>query len=223
MGPQFYAVRFDTTGKDQDIWMALLSEWPFESFHQENDVLTAYIEDEAWTKELEDYVDGQTGMWFNSFKLSIVPYQNWNEIWESSFNPVAVDQYCYIRAQFHDPAPKGYKHEMVIAPKMAFGTGHHATTYMMLQAMSKIEFTGKSVLDYGCGTGILSVVAAMEGAREVTGIDIQPEALDNSLEHAVINHVESVCHFYMEDLKKSCVSSLISFWLISIQRSFSAH
>jgi ribosomal protein L11 methyltransferase len=132
-----------------------------------------------------------------------MPYQNWNAIWESSFQPVAVDDYVNIRALFHDPAPVGFKYEILIAPKMAFGTGHHATTYMMLQAMSKISFAGKRVLDFGCGTGILAVVAAKEGASEVIGVDIQTEAIENSVEHAQLNQVASTCRFLEGGLEKA--------------------
>jgi ribosomal protein L11 methyltransferase len=90
---------------------------------------------------------------------------------------------------------------------MAFGTGHHATTYMMLKAMAGINFENKRVLDYGCGTGILSVVAAMEGATEIVGVDIQPEAIENSYEHATLNHVTPVCTFIEGDLTKAGCST----------------
>lgn len=195
MKPVYFSLTFLTGDNDQEIWMAMLSEWPFESFHEEERKLTAYLLQSEYTDPLKSFIQSNKGIWFDEMIEQEVKEQNWNEVWESSFNPVAVETFCYIRAMFHHPAPAGFTHEIIIAPRMAFGTGHHATTYMMLHAMSKINFTGKMVLDFGCGTGILSVVAAMEGAREVIGVDIQPEAIENSYEHAILNHVEPVCHF----------------------------
>lgn len=211
MEPEYYALRFDMGSNDNEIWMAMLSEWPFESFHEEDEVITGYIQLHDIKEEMMHFITEREGLFFDDFEMTKVPDKNWNEVWESSFNPVAVDDYCYIMAMFHKPPDKldkpdkpykPYKHIVVISPKMAFGTGHHATTYMMLQAMSKINFEGKRVLDYGCGTGILSVVAAMEGAAEVFGVDIQPEAIENSYEHATLNHVASVCRFEEGDLSK---------------------
>ena len=200
MHVRYYEVRFDTKGKDQDTWMALLSEWPFDSFHQDGDELIGYIQQSHWHNDLLNFIEKEKGSWYNSFEYGLVPDKNWNAEWESSFHPVVVDDFCYIRAEFHQPAPPGFKHEVIIAPKMAFGTGHHATTFMMIQAMSSIDLKGKYVLDYGCGTGILSVVAAKEGAEKVIGIDIQTEAIENSIEHAVLNQVSTQCEFLEGDL-----------------------
>lgn len=186
---------FDMEGFDNEIWMAMLSDWPFEAFHEDGNTIIAYILKHDITQDLLESVNEAKGIRFREYEMDVVPDKNWNEVWESSFNPVAVDDYCYIRAGFHPGSTEGFKHEVIIAPKMAFGTGHHATTYMMLQAMSKLDFQGKRVLDFGCGTGILSVVAAKEGASEVIGVDTQPEAKENSLEHAILNYVEHLCDF----------------------------
>ena len=185
----------DMEGFDNEIWMAMLSDWPFEAFHEDGNTIIAYILKHDITQDLLESVNEAKGARFREYEMDVVPDQNWNEVWESSFNPVAVDDYCYIRAGFHAGSTEGFKHEVIIAPKMAFGTGHHATTYMMLQAMSKLDFQGKRVLDFGCGTGILSVVAAMEGASEVIGVDTQPEAKENSIEHSILNYVEHLCDF----------------------------
>ncbi len=193
--PEYFSMTFDMEGYDNEIWMAMLSEWPFESFHEDGNTIIAYILKHDITQDLLESVNEAKGTRFKEYEMDIVPDQNWNAVWESSFNPVAVDDYCYIRAGFHPGNVEGFKHEVIIAPKMAFGTGHHATTYMMLQAMSKLDFNGKRVLDFGCGTGILSVVAAMEGASEVIGVDTQPEAKENSIEHSILNYVEHLCDF----------------------------
>lgn len=197
MNLKYFAIHFKMGQHDHEIWMALLGEWPFESFQQEEDRITGYIQDHDITKSLMEFITGHQESKFIDFDLTQVPDKNWNEVWESSFNPVAVDDYCYIRAEFHKPVQLKFKHVVTISPKMAFGTGHHATTYMMLQAMSGIDFKGKKVLDFGCGTGILAIVAAKEGASKVNGVDIQPEAIENSEEHAAMNGVSHQCKFIL--------------------------
>lgn len=199
--PEYFSMTFDTSGYDNEIWMAMLSEWPFESFHEEGNTIIAYILKHDITQALLEAVDENQGIRFSAYEMEPVPDQNWNAVWESSFNPVIVDDYCYIRAEFHQGPKDRFKHEIIIAPRMAFGTGHHATTFMMLQAMSKIDFHGKRVLDFGCGTGILSVVAAKEGALKVIGVDIQPESPENSIEHARLNNVNDRCEFYLGGLE----------------------
>jgi ribosomal protein L11 methyltransferase len=194
--PEYFSMTFDMDSFNNEIWIAMLGEWPFESFHEDGQTIVAYILKHDITQDLLEHVNESEGIRFRHYEMAPVPHQNWNAVWESSFNPVAVDDYCYIRAGFHAGVKEGFKHEVIIAPKMAFGTGHHATTFMMLQAMSKLDFKGKRVFDFGCGTGILSVVAAMEGAEKVVGVDIQPESKENSYEHAMLNHVEPLCEFH---------------------------
>ena len=196
MTPDYSAFTFNTSGFDQDVLIALLSEWPFESFHESGESLIAYIRRNDITEVLIEYINSQQGIWYNEYTVKEIEHQNWNVVWESSFHPVSIDDYCYIRASFHASPIEKYRHEVVIAPKMAFGTGHHATTFMMLQAMAGLDFKNKKVLDFGCGTGILSVVAAKEGASQVFGVDIQPEAVENSQEHAVLNKVSDQCQFF---------------------------
>ena len=205
--PKYLSLTFAMRGHDHEIWQALLSDWPFESFQDEDDRIIGYIQDHDITSGLLEFISENKGIHFDDYELGRVPDKNWNEVWESSFNPVAVDDYCYIRAEFHKPVEKKFTHVITISPKMAFGTGHHATTYMMIQAMSEIDFKGKKVLDFGCGTGILSVLAAKEGAAKVTGVDIQPEAIENSFEHAEINGVTSACEFYLGGLEKTATET----------------
>jgi ribosomal protein L11 methyltransferase len=197
MGPVHYAaVIFDVDGYDPEILMAFLGEWPFDSFHEEDNRVTAYIRQDAMDTSLDAFLETLPGSRVRSYHVEDVPEVNWNARWEESFQPVPVDTNFYIRAGFHAPSPPGrYRHEIVIAPRMAFGTGHHATTYMMLQAMARIPMNGLDVLDFGCGTGILAVAAALEGATSVFGNDIQPEAMENCAEHARMNGVEDACTF----------------------------
>ncbi len=202
MNPEYLALTFEMGNHNNEIWLALLSEWPFESFHEEDNVITGYIQLHDITEEMVRFITKHEGISFDEYDLSKVPDKNWNEVWESSFNPVAVDDFCYIRAEFHNRIEKKFKHVVTISPKMAFGTGHHATTFMMIQAMAEFDFEGKKVFDFGCGTGILSVLAALEGASNVIGVDIQPEAIENSDEHALMNGVGDQCHFYLGGIEK---------------------
>lgn len=193
---------FNTHGLDPEIWIALLTQWPFDSFHEEGETVTAYIPTASIDDDLLEFIREHEGNLFISFEINEVPYVNWNETWEKSFQPVIVDKTFYVRAEFHSPGvPDEYLHEIIIAPKMAFGTGHHATTFMMLQAIHELDCNKKKVLDFGCGTGILAVAAALEGASSVLGIDIQPEAIENSVEHADLNRVNDICHFEEGDIK----------------------
>ncbi len=115
--------------------------------------------------------------------------KNWNADWESNYEPISISDICSIRAEFH---PKNLlaQNEIIIRPQMAFGTGHHATTYMMIEMMNQIELFGKEVLDYGCGTGILAVFAGLQKAKCVTGVDIEVPAIENSTLHRELNNLD---------------------------------
>lgn len=202
MTPTYLSLTFQMGDHDHEIWQALLGEWPFESFHDEEDHIIGYIQDHDITESLMQFISSKKGTFFLDYELAQVADKNWNEVWESSFNPVAIGDEWYIRAEFHKPVEKKYRHIITISPKMAFGTGHHATTFMMLQAMSHIDFSNTDVFDFGCGTGILSVAAAKLGAKRVFGVDIQPEAIENSIEHAQMNDVSTVCEFKLGGLEK---------------------
>lgn len=203
MNLEYLSLTFKMGTHDHEVWQALLSEWPFESFHDETDHIIGYVQDHDITEDMMEFITSHMGQHFDDYELAKVPDENWNLVWESSFNPVAVDDYCYIRADFHDQQEKEFKHIITLSPKMAFGTGHHATTFMMLQAISEIDLKDKTVLDFGCGTGILGIVAAKEGASKIVGVDIQPEAIENSNEHADKNGVSSLCEFHIGELDKT--------------------
>jgi ribosomal protein L11 methyltransferase len=117
--------------------------------------------------------------------------RNWNAEWESSFSPVEVGDQVRIRADFHSPA-EGFTHDLVITPRMAFGTGHHATTRMMVLAMLPLDLKGKDVCDLGCGTGVLAILAERMGARSAVAIDIDPGAVDNARENIIRNDCQAI-------------------------------
>ena len=125
------------------------------------------------------------------FEVGTVEEQNWNAVWEESFQPVIVDGFCGVRAHFHQPIP-GVAHEIVITPKMSFGTGHHATTHLMIQQMRSIDFTGKKVLDFGTGTGILAILADKMGAQNVLAIDYDEWSITNTMENLIQNSSQNV-------------------------------
>ncbi|KAF5300265.1 hypothetical protein FQR65_LT19374 [Abscondita terminalis] len=117
--------------------------------------------------------------------------QNWNKLWESNFNPIVVDDQCYVRATFHEPKEQ-YPYEIIIDPKMSFGTGHHQTTSMMLSFILENTFQGKEVLDMGCGTGILAILASFRGATHVFAVDYDPICIDSVEENKILNQVSNI-------------------------------
>lgn len=173
----------------RDILVALLAECEFESFVETDIGLNAYVK-----KDLEDEVSILEQI--NSiteaqikFVRTEIEQENWNEQWESNFHPILVNDQCYIRAEFHDSRPE-IPYEIVIQPKMSFGTGHHETTHLMVEYILETDFTGKDTLDMGCGTSILAILAKMRGAAYTEGIDIDEWSVENSIENAERNKVE---------------------------------
>jgi len=172
-----------------DILIALLADLGFESFTQSDLGFEAYIQEdqdnEAQIKEL-NFDDFQF-----SYQRTVIPKTNWNEEWEKNFNPVYVDDLVCIRAHFH-PIANDVKHDIVITPKMSFGTGHHDTTWLVSKTMFSIPFSNTHVLDMGCGTGILAILAKQLGATKLLGIDIDEWSIENSIENATINHASDI-------------------------------
>lgn len=172
-----------------EILMAELINIGFDSFTEEADGILAYIPKDLFNEE------ELKSLWLLnhdevaiSYTFAEMPNINWNEEWEKNFSPINVEGKVLIRAEFHEPQNTDY--EVIIQPKMSFGTGHHATTYLMIQQMLDIDFTDKKVLDMGCGTSILGIFAKLKGASEVLGIDIDEWSVENSQENAVRNNVD---------------------------------
>jgi ribosomal protein L11 methyltransferase len=172
-----------TTSEWQEVLIALLGEIGYEGFQQEDDLLRAYIPEDGFDGPALEGVLGQFDLGYAEQRLA---ERNWNEEWERNFQPVVVDDFCAIRAHFHAPI-KGVEHELVITPKMSFGTGHHATTFMMMQAMRDLDFRGKKVLDFGTGTGVLAILAERLGAGSVLAIDNDDWSIANAEENIEAN------------------------------------
>jgi len=163
--------------EQQEILISRLSDLGAVGFEQTDDYLIAYFNDNMFKSyEINELLKEY------SFTTNTIEERNWNEVWESNFEPVIVNDFCAIRAEFHRPITD-VKHEIVITPKMSFGTGHHATTYMMIEQMQEIDFTGKTVFDFGTGTGILSILAEKLGASKVTAIDVDDWSIANAKEN----------------------------------------
>ncbi|PUV21291.1 50S ribosomal protein L11 methyltransferase [Sphingobacterium athyrii] len=125
------------------------------------------------------------------YKVQEIENQNWNKLWESNFNPIEVGGQCYVRATFHESKPD-FPYEIIIDPKMSFGTGHHQTTSMMLQYILENDFEGKRVLDMGCGTGILAILASKKGAKAILAVDYDEICVESVAENSGLNHVDNI-------------------------------
>jgi ribosomal protein L11 methyltransferase len=175
-----------------DILVAQLSDLGYQSFMETTIGLKAYIEEDqfdfALVKELpiHDMFPGKI-----EWQHEIIPSQNWNSIWEKNFQPVVIDDQCLIRAPFHT-GEKHFPFEIVMEPKMSFGTGHHPTTFLMIRWILETDLQNKQLLDMGSGTGILSILASMKGAREVMAIDNDEWAYQNALENVKQNKRNNV-------------------------------
>lgn len=172
-----------------EILMAQLIEIGFDSFTEELDGILGYIPEESFN---EDSLKSLPLMSSPEVEISYtyqpMPNINWNEEWEKNFSPINIEEKVLIRAEFHEPRPD--LHEIIIQPKMSFGTGHHPTTHLMIQQMLDMDFTDKKVLDMGCGTSVLAIYAKQRGANEVTAIDIDEWSVENSIENAERNSVQ---------------------------------
>jgi len=174
-----------------EILIAELGYAGFESFVETENGLTAYIQKEDWNSAiLEDIQILKSDEFKISYTFDEIEQTNWNAEWEKNFKPIIVDDVCTVRAPFHD-IPKT-KYDIIIEPKMSFGTGHHETTHMMIQHILKNDFANKSVLDMGCGTGVLAVLAEMKGATSIDAIDIDNWCYINSLENVERNNCKHI-------------------------------
>lgn len=175
---------FDTNSSEAEMLVAMLSNIGFEGFEESNDSLKAFIaEDKFDGTEFSTVIQAFPVI---SYEKQVVENINWNASWESSFEPVIVHDFAIIRAAFHEPV-KNVKHEVIITPKMSFGTGHHATTFLMIEQMAAIDFTNKNVLDFGTGTGVLAILAEKLGAKEILAIDNDDWSIENSKENVAAN------------------------------------
>ncbi|MCF8246252.1 MAG: 50S ribosomal protein L11 methyltransferase [Saprospiraceae bacterium] len=191
----YHQYSISTDPAQNEILIALLSHLPFDTFEEVATGFNAFLPQGNNEKEVEAELDELQQRFNFQFEKTHIPGQNWNEIWESNFHPVIVGNFCGIRADFHEPLV-GMEHELVINPKMAFGTGHHETTFSVIEIMQGIQFGGKTVLDYGCGTGVLAILASRLGAASVQAVDIEIESYRNTVENSEVNGAENVRAFH---------------------------
>ncbi len=188
--------------ENAEIVTAEVSELPFESFSSEDPFLKCYIQKDLYDAQaLKVVLSALEGMDFTvDFNATLVPPVNWNAVWESQFTPIVVDDRCTIKASFHKDL-KRTRYNITIDPKMAFGTGHHQTTYMMCRALLQNEdaVRGKVVMDMGCGTAVLAILAAKMKASRVYGIDIDAIAAISAYDNARLNRVGKLMETYCGD------------------------
>ncbi len=188
---EYTEVQFDIkpfSTDNSEILTAWLSELPFDSFSETETGFNAYVPTQDFSEQdlkerLEEFSFFQV-----AYKLEIIADQNWNKVWEENyFEPIVVGDKCLVRGSFHQNTPKT-EWEIVIDPKMSFGSGHHSTTRMMLEFLLEIDVENKTLLDMGCGTGILAILAAMRKAKDILAIDIDEWAYNNTIENAENNN-----------------------------------
>ena len=191
----YYELLFTTivTGDyQQDLLINALGQIGFDTFEEVELGFKAYIPVDEFNKELlDETLETYREMFTFSYDITLIPQKNWNEVWESNFEPIFIKDKIYIRATFHEPGPE-FAYEIVIDPKMAFGTGHHQTTSMMLEMLLENDMKGKNVLDMGCGTGILAIMAAKAGAVKVTAIDFDNICFHSTIENLQQNKIINV-------------------------------
>lgn len=184
----YISVQFKAAPEKAAIIIAFFMDLGFEGAEEDADQTTISIEETNYDQQAVEEIMQQYGI---DYSANIVAQQNWNAQWESSFEPVVVDDFVSVRASFH-PQNGSAQHDIIITPKMSFGTGHHATTYLMIQLMQDIDFDQKVVIDFGTGTGVLAVLAEKLGASHVLGIDNDEWSINNSEENIAANHCKNI-------------------------------
>jgi ribosomal protein L11 methyltransferase len=195
----------DINTAQNELLIALLANAGFESFEETDTALKAFIKENEFDQKALDEVISRLNL---SYTSSIIEQQNWNAQWESSFAPIRIGDFVAIRAAFHQPIPQ-VKHEIIITPKMSFGTGHHATTYMMIEQMEAMDFAGKSVLDFGTGTAVLAILAEKMGAAAVDAIDYDEWSIENATENVAANQCTKINLILAETIASEKVYDLI--------------
>jgi ribosomal protein L11 methyltransferase len=196
-----------------EILLAFLSDSPFTTFAEDDSGIKAYMPQsgDADEQQADELLKELAGQFEFEWEKVVVPAQNWNALWESNFTPVVVDGFCGVRAEFHAPL-ENVQHELVIQPKMAFGSGHHETTWMCMKAMEQLPIQNTHLYDYGCGTGILAILASRLGAQSIEAVDIEEEAWRNTEENATRNgvaNVEAYCGT-LDDVRGSAFDGILA-------------
>ena len=182
-----------------EILIAELGAEGFESFTENEDGITAYIQKKDWHDAILNGIHLLQSKEVDiTYEISEIEQINWNSEWEKNFEAIQVDNLVSIRAPFHEnpiPMDIGIKYDIIIEPKMSFGTGHHETTHLMIQHLIDLDLNGKTILDMGCGTGVLAIFAEMKGSEKLDAIDIDPWCYENSLENVERNNCKNISVF----------------------------
>ena len=180
---------------NREILTYRLGEVDFESFTEEDYGLKAYIQESLYKKEsVEEIVSELSNLTEISFSTKLIQDENWNKTWEENFDPIYVDNKCVIRAPFHQ-IEKSFEYDIIIEPQMSFGTGHHETTYLIVRSLLEMELSNKRLLDMGCGTGVLAILAEKLGAKSIQAIDIDEWAYNNTLQNIELNNAKEISTF----------------------------
>lgn len=190
MTEEYWVYTFQSKPSQQEVLIAFLSQMRFESFEQKESEIDAYITEAEHKKLTTEYLKASIpfALQYSTKKLE---NKNWNQEWESNFEPVHIDDFCFVYASFHK-RPTGIKHYIQIDPKMAFGTGHHETTYMMLDRMQTLDFNALKILDFGTGTGVLAILAKKLGAAYIDATDNDVNAIENATENQEANQITGI-------------------------------
>jgi len=176
----------------QDLLISELAEIGFNTFEDTENGFSAFIDSDSYSQyNLTDALIQFEDDFEYAYTVTEIAAENWNEEWEKNFEPLIIDDRCYVRATFHDSQPQ-YTYEIIIDPKMAFGTGHHQTTTMMMQYILDADVSGKLVLDMGAGTGILAILAAKKGAEELFAIDNDEVCYLSAKENSALNGIDNI-------------------------------
>jgi len=187
----YYKFTIPVKTEQSDLVLAFLSQLPFEAFQEETNELIAWLPASEYNDNFKQQFAAVKSKFDLSDQQEVIKPKNWNAIWESSHQPISVGNFCQVRADFHEKQTD-VQYDIIINPKMAFGTGHHETTYMMMDQMKGLKFDKTRVLDLGCGTGVLAILAAKMGSNDIIAIDNDPAAYENTLDNLKVNDLEGV-------------------------------
>ena len=176
----------------KDMMIAELADLGFDGFEETETGLFSYIDSAKFDMEVTAGLADLAAQHGATYSSKAIDKQNWNALWESNFEPVLVDDFVGVRANFHEPFNGQVEHDIIITPKMSFGTGHHGTTYSVMQLMRGIDFKGQSVFDFGTGTGLLAILAHKLGAGYVLGVDNDDWCIENASENIEVNYTQSI-------------------------------
>ena len=211
MNNNYIEINLHASSENAEILVALIGDFPFDMFEEYEGGVKAYIKQKDYTEDVEVYLGELQDTFDFSFEKTVIEAENWNQPWESNFHPLKIGDFCGIRADFHESL-QPIEYELVINPKMAFGTGHHETTHLAVEMMQHLDLKAKKVLDYGGGTGILSILASKLGAKNIIAVDNEVPAYESTIENAEINNVANITSIYgtLDDVKETSFDVILA-------------